>query len=156
MFTGEVVEQRSEGVIGRVQPGQQRRQRVRLGRRHRGEGIERGENEPFLVLAELDVGHRDGRLPTGEGELEPEMPVDDVARRAVDEDLGDPADLPEGAAQRPLLVVGVGPPVPRVRHERGRVDLRVPDDPVAPRQRRRHNKLSAHPEPRTCIVAGSE
>lgn len=40
----------------------------------------------------------------GEGELDPQMPVDEVPGRPVDEDLGYPADFPKGTGQRALLL----------------------------------------------------
>jgi hypothetical protein len=64
---------------------------LRLG--HRREGIERGQDEPLLVLGQLDVGHRNRRLPAGEREFDPQVAVDDVTGRPVDGHLGHPADL---------------------------------------------------------------
>ena len=62
------------------QAGQQGGELFLLGGRHGRQGIERREDEPLLVLGQLDVGHRDRGLVAGEGELDPEVTVDDVAR----------------------------------------------------------------------------
>jgi hypothetical protein len=121
------------------------------------ERIERSEDEPLLLLAELDVGHRNGRLTAGEGELDPEVAIDDVARRLVHEDLGHPADRGERSAQRQPLILGMASPVPGVRHELRWRDVGVADDPVAPcGDRRCGQRLRRHHDPGTCIVGRSE
>ena len=99
--------------------------------------IERREDQCLLRLGQLDVGHRDRGLVASESELDPEMPVDDMAGRPVDQDLGDPADLGESTGQGSLLVGRVGAPVARVRDEVSWRNLGVVDDPgFASRARR--------------------
>lgn len=52
----------------------------------------------------------------GDGKLDPEVTVDDVAGRSVDEDLGYPAHFAEGTGQRSLLFRRMRPPVSWVGH----------------------------------------
>ena len=80
----------------------------------------------------------------GEGEVDPEVTIDDVARGAVDEHLGDPADLAQGAGEGSLLVLGVGPPVPRVRDQFPGRHVGMPDDPIPPGGRGRQVGSTLH------------
>lgn len=70
--------------------------------------------------------------------VHPEVLVDDVPGRAVDEYMCHPADLAEGSGERLLLLLGVEAPVRRVRKELLRGFVAVADDPVAPGSGRRH------------------
>jgi hypothetical protein len=72
-----------------------------------------------------------------QGELDPEVPVDDPSSCPVDEDLADPADLGQGSTERSLLIERVGTPVARVGHEIGWRDVSVAHDSRAPRRCRR-------------------
>jgi len=96
----EVIQERAKSLVGGVQTGQQCRELLLLGGRHRRQGIEAGEDEPVLLLGQLDIGDRDGGLVVGEGALDPQVTVDDVPRRLADQDLGDPAALAKGSRQR--------------------------------------------------------
>jgi hypothetical protein len=65
VLVGEFRQHPGEGRVAGLDLGQERRQRVLLGDRHRGQWIEAGEHQALLRLAELDVGHRHGRFPSG-------------------------------------------------------------------------------------------
>ncbi len=152
VLAGQIIEERAQCLIGGVEPGQQRRELFLLGGRHRRQGVERGEDQPLLVLGQLDVGDRHRRLVSADGELDPEVPVDDVPRRPVDQHLGDPADLTQGAGQRPLLLRRMAPPVAWVGDEFRRRDVGVAHDPIAPGD----GRCRRHLKPRPCIVARTE
>jgi hypothetical protein len=68
----------------------------------------------------------------GNCQVNPEVAVDDVAGRPIDEDLRDPADLGEGAAEGRVLLRRVSPPVAWVRDELRGCHLGVADDPASP------------------------
>jgi hypothetical protein len=82
-----------EGRIAGLDLGQERCEGILLGRRHRGQGVEGRQDEPLLLLGELNVddGHRG--LLAADRQLHPEVSVDDMPRRPVHEDLRHPADL---------------------------------------------------------------
>jgi len=146
VLASDVVEQRPQRIVGRLEASEEAGELLLLSGRHCGERIKRREDEPLLVLAEFDVGHWDGRLTVGERQLDSKVTVNEVTGRPIDEDLGHPADFGQGAANGPLLVVRMGVPVPRVGYEIRRRDVVVPDDPISPNGSRRRR----HGDPRTC------
>jgi hypothetical protein len=85
--------------------------------------------------------------------FDPRVTVDDVARRPVDQHLRHPADLTKGTSQRPLLLLGMRPPVPWVGHELGGCHVGVAHDPVAPGGGGSGERLGRHLRHRPCIVA---
>jgi hypothetical protein len=134
ILAGEVVEQRPERVVGRFETGQQRGQLFLLGGGHRGQRIERRQDQALFVLGQLDVGHRHGWLLPCKGELDAQVTVDDVASGPVDEDLCHPANLCQRSGQGPLLLRRMRPPVPRVWNQVSRWHVGVADDAIAPRR----------------------
>jgi len=88
--------------------------------------------------------------------FDPQVTVDDVPGRPVDQHLGHPADLTEGTGQGALLLLGMRPPVPRVGHELGGRDVGVAHDPVAPGGGGSGERLGRHLRHRPCIVARTE
>jgi len=137
VVVGQLGQHPGEGSVAGLDPGQERREGVPLGARHRGEGIEAGEDQALLGLAEFDIDDRHAGLAAADRQLDPEVAVDDVARRPVHEDLRHPADLGQRARESRLLLLGVEAPVGRVRQELLRGLVAVADDPVAPRGRGR-------------------
>jgi hypothetical protein len=90
-------------------------------------------------------------------QLHPEVAVDDVARRPVDDDLRHPADLRQGTGQGLLLLFRVEAPVGRVCQKLLRRFVAVADDPVAPGGAgRRGAGFRRHLNPRPCIAARAE
>ena len=132
VLPGEVIEEGSQRRVVGSETIEQLGELGGFGLGHRRQGIERGEDQPFLVLRELDVGDGDRRLLASQRELDPQVAIDDVAGRLVDRDLGDPADLGQSSRERRLLVSRMRPPVARVRDELSRCDFAVADDPAAP------------------------
>jgi hypothetical protein len=116
-----------------------------FGSRHRRQRIERRQDEALFVLGQLDVGHRHARFVAREPELDAEVAVDHVARRAVDQDLGHPADLGQSAGQRTLLLRRMRPPVPRVRDQVSWWHVGVADDPITPSWHGRGFRGARHP-----------
>lgn len=78
VLAGEIVEQRSERVVGRLETLEQRGELLLLGAGHRGQRIEGREDEALLVVGQLDVGDRDGRLVARQRQFDAQMAVDDV------------------------------------------------------------------------------
>jgi len=106
-------------------------------------------------MAEFDVDHRDTGFVAADRQLHPEVSVDDVPRRPVDEHLRHPAHLGERAGEGLLLLLRVEAPVGRVRQELRWRLVAVTDDPIAPGRARRA-RLRPHVRPRPCIVARTE
>ena len=100
IFGGKTREERGQGIL--------------LGLGHRGERIKRGEDESLFLLGQLDIGHRNGRLVAGQSKVDPQVAIDYVAGRAVDQNLSHPADLTEGTREGALLPGRMSPPVGRV------------------------------------------
>ncbi len=66
--------------LSRRDLGEQRPQLLVVGAGHRRQRVEGGQHEGLLLGLEVDVQDGDGRLPRGEGELDPEMAVDERGR----------------------------------------------------------------------------
>jgi hypothetical protein len=103
-----------------------------VGGGHRGERIEGGEDEPLLVLRQVDVQDGDGRLAVGERLIHPEVAVDEVPRALVDDDLGDVADRVQHLAQGFALGLRMDPPVAGVGEQLVGSLLAGAHDPVGP------------------------
>lgn len=73
---------------------------------HRPDRIEGGEDQRLLLGGQLHVQHRDRWLASADGLFHPGVAIDDVAGRRVDQDLLDPADGIERAAQGVPLAAG--------------------------------------------------
>ncbi len=132
VLLSELLERGAERLVRGRHFGQQRRQIGHICLGHRADGVERGENDLLLVRAEVDVRDRDERLAAGQGKLDPEVAIHEMAGRPIDDDLLDPPHLAERAAESTLLGTGMTPPVARVGDkELGRL-LAVPDDADAP------------------------
>ena len=82
-----------------------------VGRGHRRERVEAGQDEPLLVLREVDVQDGDGRLAVGERLLDPEVAIDEMAGALVDDDLGHVADRVEHLAEGLALGLRMDAPV---------------------------------------------
>ena len=91
-----------------------------------------------------DCHGRHRRLLSGEGELDPQVSVDDVAGRLVDGDFRHPANFGESSRERGLLVGWMGPPVARIGDELGRCDFTMADDPATPRRGGGGLRFDAH------------
>jgi hypothetical protein len=88
------------------------------------------DEEPLTANVQ-SASKRRSRIWTALGRS-PKVTVDHVPGRSVDQDLGYPVNLAEGAGQGSLLLGRMAPPVARVGHELGRRDVGVADDSVAP------------------------
>ena len=151
VLLAELRQQRVEGLVGRCEAGQQRREGVPLGGPHRRQGIETGKHQPLLLLGQLDVRHGHAGLTAADRQLHPKVPVDHVARGPVHEHLCHPANLRQRARKGLLQLLGVQPPVGRVRQELLRGVVAMADDPVAPGDGR-----CRHLRHRPCIAARGE
>ena len=118
-----------------------RRQRslqgVRIGARQAADRIQRGEDRRLFGLVQIHVDHRDRGLAALERQQAAQVPVHDVAAAPIDHHALHPADIVQDAGQGLLLEARMQAPVVRVLHDRRGIDLRVPDDPVAPLARMR-------------------
>ena len=77
-------------------------------------GSRLAQDEPLLVLGEVDVEDGDGRLAAADREGDAEVAVDDVSGARLTRTCCDPADLVEDAGQRLLLGLRMDAPVRRV------------------------------------------
>lgn len=105
------LQQIGQRFVVRLDRGQQRLEcrRVRTG--ERGERIEGREDQPLLVLGHLDILHRHGLLLRFQRQLKPEMPIEQIARGLVHDDVLHPADLSDHREQLIVLVLGMSSPV---------------------------------------------
>jgi hypothetical protein len=146
VVAGEVVEQCTKRGVTGIEALQELGELRCLGVSHRRQGIERGQHQALLILGQLDKSDRHAPLFTGQGEFDPQVAIDDVARRPIYGHFGNPAHLCQGSRQRCLLVSRMGPPVARVRDQVRRCGVAVADDPAAPGRRSlnlRHAESSA-------------
>jgi hypothetical protein len=104
----------------------------RIGSGHRRQGIERCQDQALLLVGQIDVGDRYGRLAPGDGELDTQVAIDQMSGALVDDDLGDPAHLGKGTGEGSLLLRWVSAPVSRVGDEAAGRLLAVADDAGAP------------------------
>jgi hypothetical protein len=87
------------------------------------------------------------RLAPGEGELDPQVAIDEMPGPPVNEGLGHPAHLAERARDGPLLLGRMNSPVGRVGYEPLRPLLAVADDAIAPGGRGRRVGLPRRVSP---------
>jgi hypothetical protein len=114
-----------------------------VGRGHRRERVEAGEDEPLLVLGEVHIDDWDGGLAVRQGLLHAEVAVDEVARALVDDDLRHVSDgvqhVPEGRA----LGLAMSAPVRWVGEQLVRRLCAGANDAVRPRRGSGH-RMARH------------
>ena len=120
------------GEVRALDAGQQLGELLAVGRGQSRDRVERGEDDPLLLLGELDVDDRDGRLALRAGELDAQVTVDQVAAGAVDDHALHEADLVEYVAECLTLRGAVLAPVGGVGEQILRRFLAVADDAVGP------------------------
>ena len=98
--------------------------------RHRGEGIERGEDGVLFFLAEFNDHNRYFCFPVFEGEFDSQVTVDKISGGLVEYNGLYPPDFVEYTIKTRRLLTWVIPPVLRVRLQFRRIHRPVLHYPV--------------------------
>ncbi len=98
LLAGDRLEQGAHLLVFALDGGEQLLQLLTIGRGHRGNRVERGQDERLLVLGEGDVDHGDGGLALRAGKFDAQVAVDETAGGGVDHDRLHETDLSQHAA----------------------------------------------------------